>query len=73
MFSKNKNDDRPVLFWDSQTNHWTIWVKSFLDSAVANHISKEPEQDGGGGVLKTISCEEQLKETGRLSLENDYQ
>ena len=20
--------------------------------------SKEPEQDGGGGVLKTISCEE---------------
>lgn len=34
---------------------------------------KEPEQDGGGGVLKTISCEEQLKETGRLSLEKDYQ
>ena len=34
---------------------------------------KEPEQDGGGGVSKTISCEEQLKEMGRLSLKKDYQ
>ena len=32
---------------------------------------KEPEQDVRGA--KTISCEEQLKEVGRLSLEKDYE
>lgn len=57
MFSKNKKDG---LFYSGiarqtigRSGLGPLWTPQGQTK-----YSKEPEQDGGGGVLKTISCEE---------------